>query len=143
MSWKLVSTRDGATTLFGDYRIQSERDGDQTAHLVTFPDDRQIRVLPDDHNSGQYRIRVIKGTLTTLAALDADSGPLPVAYDPKVYLYGALCFHNMEWEHVWTEPNLVDWLTDWFVPPIFEVSVPNLLRDLNKAGWVIQREDEV
>ncbi len=140
MTWKLVAS--SVPTEIGSYRIESERDGDQTAHLVTFPDERQIRVLPDVDHSGQYRIRVVKAALVVMWDVEARSESLPAEYDPKVYLLGALCFHNMEWEHVWTEPNLVDWLTTWFAPPIFEVSVPNLLRDLKQAGWVIRREDE-
>lgn len=141
MSWKLVAS--DIPTQIGSYRVESQRDGNKTARLVTFPDDRQIRVLPDADHSGQYRIRVIKVALDTLSALDADSGSLPPSYDPMIYLYGALCFNNLEWEQVWTEPNLVDWLTDWFAPPTFEVSVLTLLRDLKSAGWVIRWEDEV
>ena len=142
MSWKLVAS--SVPTEIGPYKVESERDGDRTAHLITFPDDRQIRVLPDDVHSGQYRIRVIKGTLITLAALDTESGFLPAGYDPKVYLLGALCFHKMEWEHIWTEPNLVDWLTVYFgeAAPIFEVDTSDFLSGLKQAGWVIRREDE-
>ena len=142
MTWKLVSTRDGATTLIGDYKIQSERDGDQTAHLVTFPDERQIRVLPDAVHSGQYRIRVVKVALKAMAALDPDSGSLPPGYDPALYLYGSLCYADLEWEQVWEGPTIDDWLEDWFTLETDEGgSSRHLIRDLKSAGWVMVRRD--
>jgi hypothetical protein len=147
MSWKLVSTRSGATTLIGGYKIQSERDGDQTAHLVTFPDDRQIRVLPDSVHSGQYRIQVVKVALKAMAALTADSGSLPAGYDPALYLYGSLCYADLEWEQVWEGPTINEWLESWFIVAettgdSFMIAVPKLLHDLKKAGWVIRRVDD-
>jgi hypothetical protein len=140
MSWKLVAAN--IPTQIGPYKVESERDGDQTAHLVTLPDNRQVRVLPDDVHSGQYRIRVVKVALEAMTALTADSGSLPAGYDPALYLYGSLCYANLEWEQVWEGPTIEDWLADWF-PIDVEVPVSALIRDLNKAGWVVRREDEV
>ena len=140
MSWNFVAS--SVPTQIGPYRVESQRDGDKTAHLVTFPDERQIRVLPDSDHSGQYRIRVVKAALVVLWDVEARSESLPAEYDPMVYLYGALCSHNLEWEQVWNKQTIEDWLTNWLGPPTFEMSSSALLRDLQKAGWVIRREDE-
>ncbi len=139
MSWKLVAS--SVPTEIGPYRIESERDGDQTAHLITFPDDRQIRVLPDTDHSGQYRIRVVKVALKAMAALDPDSESLPPGYDPALYLYGSLCYADLEWEQVWEGPTIDDWLEDWFRSPSEIGPVSNLIRDLKTAGWVIRRDE--
>ena len=145
MSWKLVAS--SVPTEIGLYRIESERDGDQTAHLITFPDGRQIRVLPDGDHSGQYRIRVVKAALVVLLDVAARSESLPAEYDPMVYLYGALCSHNLEWEQVWNRQTIEDWLETYFVISARgdaqgPESALSFIRGLEKAGWVIQREDQ-
>ena len=138
MSWKLVASH--TRTVIGPYSVESERDGDQTAHLVTLADTRQIRVLPDSVHSGQYRIRVVKVALEAMAALDPDSGSLPPGYDPALYLYGSLWYADLEWEQVREGPTIDDWLDDWFGQAGRRES--DLVRDLKTAGWVIRRVED-
>ena len=143
MSWKLVAAN--LPTVIGPYKVESERDGDQTAHLVTLSDTRQIRVLPNSVHSGQYRIHVIKVALKAMAALDPDSGSLPPGYDPALYLYGSLCYAELEWEQVGKGSTIEEWLADWFgqaeIAELVDDWSLDLVRDLKAAGWVIRRDE--
>jgi len=139
VTWTLFAF--SVPTDIGHYRVELERDGDKTAHLVTFPDNRQLRVLPDGVHSGQYRIRVVKVALTVLRDVEAHSESLPVEYEPMLYLIGSLCYADLEWEQVSGGESIEDWMETWFHSPL--VDRLTLIQDLNKAGWVIRREDEV
>ena len=140
----------------GPYSLVSERDGDQTAHLVTFPDNRQLRVLPDGASSGQKRSRVTKVALEALVALVAHSESLPEGvtvlppgYDPMLYLVGSLAYAGLSWEQVTDEPTVEDWLADWFWSSRersyfgfdddgdVNAAAELLVSDLGRAGWEI------
>ena len=141
----------------GPYSLVSERDGDQTAHLVTFPDNRQLRVLPDGSTSGQKRSRVTKVTLEALAALVAHSEslpdgetPLPPGYDPMLYLVGSLAYGGLSWEQVSNEQTVEDVVADWIVTvvPVLdefgvdgETAAKGLVSDLASSGWKIVKTE--
>ena len=77
--------------------------------------------------------------------VEARSESLPAEYDPMVYLYGALCSHNLKWEQVWNRQTIEDFLESWFTSaettPILNAH-PRLIQDLKEAGWVIRREKQ-
>ncbi len=141
----------------GPYVLVSERDGDQTAHLVTFPDGRQIRVLPDGSTSGQKRSRVTKLALESLVRLVAHSESLPdgetllpPGYDPMLYLVGSLAYAGLSWEQVTDEPTVEDWLAVWLPMMDFEtgqfgddgmLAAKLLVDDLGRSGWEIVKTE--
>jgi hypothetical protein len=132
--------------LFGPYLMTPERDGSETAYLVTFPDDRAVRVLPGAA-SAQKRARVTTTALASIveqvggrdqaAELAADG--IPPIMDPVTYLIGALTLHHMTWELVSSDDPLQEWLAKWFVD--VDLSNPELPKylvdDLDHAGWVV------
>jgi hypothetical protein len=146
MTWK----PDPRTELrFGPYVLTSERDGQETAHLVAFPDGREVRVLPDGRNSGQRRSRVTSEALTTLHELwqgqhFSDDAP---AIDPVAYLVGCFAVAGLTWELVLPEVTIGEWLDGWFNWPGDRLSLDTrdmsraLLYDLDTAGWQIVRKD--
>ena len=128
---------------FGPYVLISERDGAQTAHLVTFPDGRKVRCLPDGQTSGQKRSRVTTDALTVLhelwqAAHFAD-GP---DFEPASYLIGCLAVAGLTWEVVDADLTVTieEWLTEWFSEPHPNRSL-HLLGDLDDDGWQIVRKE--
>ena len=138
----------------GPYVLVSERDGDQTAHLVTFPDNRQLRVLPDGASSGQKRSRVVKVALDSLVRLVAHSEalpdgvtPLPPGYDPMLYLVGSLAYAGLSWEQITDEPTVEDVIADWLVlmddrlPGETELAAKALVSDLASSGWEIVKTE--
>ena len=98
MTWK-ADERHRKT--FGPFGVVSERNDDnETAHLVTLTD-QTIRVLPDDHTSGQKRSRTITEALKTLEALDPDPKLA------KTILIGALAEEDLTWEEITTTTTCV------------------------------------
>ncbi len=123
---------------FGEYYMVSERDGSETAHLVTFPDGRQLRVLPDEYSSGQRRAQVVRGALELLAALGESQTPLPAGYDPRSYLVGCLTLAGLTWETVSDSQTIEEWLYDWFANDYpSDIAGDMLLKGLERDGWTI------
>ncbi len=97
---------------FGPFSVVSEREDGETFHVVTFPDGRQLRVLPDAQHSGQKRSRVVVSALKVLEALVDGSVSLTGGYDEE-------------------------WLAEWFDEGAHEGW--ELLDDLKTDGWEIVR----
>jgi hypothetical protein len=132
------------TKAFGPYLMVPERNSNnETAYLVSFPDGRMVRVLPDDRHSAQRRSRVIVTALTALElAWGSDTGAgdsLPSQVDMSWFLIGAVAAAGLTWEMVDTTDPLGDFLTKWFVDinPDDPDIVKFLLDDLDHAGWTI------
>ena len=147
MTWV---TDENQQRSFGPYSLVSERDGNQTAHLVTFGDGRQIRVLPDDASSGQKRSRVVKVALTVMAALTDRSmspGVLVAGYDPMMYLVGSLAYAGLSWEQVTDDPTVKDFLIDWlslmdgWYADNPESAAKSFVKDLSRSGWQIVKSE--
>jgi len=131
---------------FGTWTMCSERDGSETAYLLTHEDGRSLRVLPDSHNSVQRRSRVIVEALKGVGRIESvwsfeddelgDAGPIP---DQMPYLVGCFTIAGLTWEMVSTDDPLHEWLAKWFVD--VDLSNPELPKylvdDLDHAGWVV------
>lgn len=136
---------------FGPYTMVSERDGDLTAHLVTFPDGRSVRVLPDDRTSGQKRSRVATDALRALGAASDESHGFPLTalvdetdrllFDPVAYLVGCLAMAGIDSELMSADlsVSIDEWLTEWLEAG---GSAAQLLEDLATDGWQIVRKGD-
>lgn len=152
MTWK---TDARSLRTFGPYTLHSERDGQETAHLVAFPDGRKVRVVPDGRNSGQRRSRVTSEALAAIceqvggvehASELARDGINPIM-DPVAYLVGCLAVAGGAWEMVLPEVTIGEWLDGWFNWPgdwSFDTRDTSraLLYDLDTAGWQIVRKGD-
>lgn len=137
MSWTIDPRH---TRQFGSVVLESERDGEHTAHRITLGE-RVIRVLPDDAHSGQKRALVVRAALEGAKALGGIDGALI-----ETYVAGVLGREGLSWEEVdldrealeQTDPE--EWLIEWFKyrhEPIPDGAAKNLLRDLENAGMGI------
>lgn len=153
MSWK-PDTRHERT--IGPYTLCPERNKDnETAHRVSFPDGRGLRVLPDDRISGQKRSRVIVDALTQaycaapIHRIDLEE---VAVFDPMVYLVGALAGAGLTWEllGVVREVSIEEWLEHYFVSEMWDPDsadplphwpdeVRHFLKALEDDGWAIVR----
>lgn len=152
MTWKPDPRTERS---FGPYRMVSERDGHLTSHLVTFPDGRQVRVLPDDRTSGQKRSRVATQALRALGAASDETHGYPLAayvdedgrplFNPVAYLVGCLAVEGIRWELVSAATVTVeDTLADWFrqvADAVAELDPGELIRHLAAAGFEIVRKE--
>jgi hypothetical protein len=129
--------------------MYSERDRQETAHLVAFPDGRQVRVLPDGQNSGQRRSRVTSEALAAIceqvggedhASELARDGINPIM-DPVVYLLGCFAVAGLTWELVLPELMIGEWLDEWWERREVDRRPGWLLEDLDADGWKIVRKE--
>ncbi|KKL56421.1 hypothetical protein LCGC14_2245610, partial [marine sediment metagenome] len=54
---------------YGPFSMVPERDDTETSHLVTLHDGRMVRVMPDDHSTGQKRSQTIVKALKAMHAV--------------------------------------------------------------------------
>lgn len=134
---------------FGPYEKVSERDGDLTAHLVSFPDGRSVRVLPDDRTSGQKRSRVATDALQSLYELWQSSHFSDDGHqvDPVAYLVGCLAMAGIDFELTSTDLTVTieEWLDVWFASvaeDMRELRAYQLIDELDTDGWQIVRKGE-
>lgn len=117
---------------------QTHRTTGDTAHLLTFSDGRQIRVLPDG-TSGQRRSRAVRAAMETAMALRGELSALT-----ETYVVGYLAQAGLTWEDVGNvrEVTIEEWLSRWFgdLDPDLTMA-PRLLRDLADDGWQIVRAE--
>jgi len=130
----------------GPYVVVSERDGSETAHRVSFPDDRGLRVLPDGRASGQRRSRTITEALTeaySMAPVKRADLDEVYEFDPVLYLVGALAAAGMAWESTGARDiTIAEWLTEWFEHGAQRFTAAELLKDLDADGWQVVRKGE-
>ena len=155
MTWK---ADERTTKTFGDYSVVSERRGSDTAHLISFPDGRKVRVLPDPDISGQKRSRIVSEALADLQGWDEAKAALYKAgmrgtrawdalqRDPFVQLVGVLDLEGLTWEvPTLGEVTIEEWLAEWFeLFGVNDVAYARdaLLGDLADDGWEIVRKEE-
>ena len=112
MSWTIDPR---LTKRYGNIVLESERDGEHTAHRITLSPERVIRVLPDEAHSGQKRALVVRAALEGAKALGAIDGALV-----ETYVAGVLGREGLVWEVVDLEREQLEqidpeeWLTEWF-----------------------------
>lgn len=135
MTWK-PDPREDHIRRFGEITLVSEVHSktNDTAHLVTFADGSQIRVLPDG-SSGQRRARAVRDTLHAAAALSPDNGDVV-----ETYVIGRLHLRGLTWEQVGDlgEVTIEEWLVEWLEAG---GSAAQLLEDLDVDGWQITRKE--
>lgn len=132
---------------FGDITLVSEthKRTRQTAHLITFGDGAQLRLLPGSE-SGRKRATVARDALERTEplrkALSGDSAALV-----KTYVVGELSLAGLEWEWVndLREVTFDEWLDEWF--ELFGAedvafARKSLLGDMADDGWVVVRKGE-
>lgn len=155
MTWK---PDERTIKTFGDYSVVSERRGSDTAHLISFPDGRKVRVLPDPDTSGQKRSRIVSEALADLQGWDEAKAALYKAgmrgtrawdalqRDPFVQLVGVLDLEGLAWEVPGPgEVTIEEWLAEWFecMPPTeAATAADDLIKDLETTGWKIVRKEE-
>lgn len=110
MTWRR-DTRPENVRTFGDFKIFSEVNSDrETAHVVQFPDGREIRVLPDPNHNGRVRAAVVRGAVE---AVNDRNGPLEADTAVLVVL-GALARAGLKWQELAGEVSIEEWLESWF-----------------------------
>lgn len=136
--WR-TDERPENTRRIGDITLVSEqhkRTGD-TAHLVTFADGHQIRVLPDG-SSGQKRSRLVRTVLEAAKALRGTSADLM-----ETYVVGGLARAGLTWQEVGDQRQTIeDWLAEWFENRSRFAGPGTLLADLADDGWEIVRAND-
>ena len=121
---------------FGPYTMVSERDGDLTAHLVSFPDGRSVRVLPDDRTSGQKRSRVATAALQSMCEY-------PGVDSNALYTFvGWIVSEGLSFELELGAVTIDEWLTEWFEHGAERFTATALLEDLEADGWSIVRKGD-
>ena len=127
---------------FGAWTMIPERDGSETAYLLSHEDGLGLRVLPDSHNSAQKRGRMI---LVALQALESFNSFVEFHPDHQVaYLIGRLTIAGFTWASIGADP-LEKWLTEWFTHD--NDATPGqlakfLVDDLDHAGWTITAKEK-
>ena len=133
--WKRDIRPENVRT-FGDFQIFSEVNSDrETAHVIQFPDGREIRVLPDDAHNGRVRAVVVRGAVE---AVNDRNGPLEADTAVLVVL-GALARAGLKWQELAGEVSIEEWLTEWLEAG---GSADQLLHELDADGWEIVRKGE-
>lgn len=133
----ITDERPENTRRFGDITLvsQTHKQDRNTAHLITFGDGCQIRVLPDGATSGQKRSRVLRRVLEAAKALDGTSSDLV-----ETYVIGGLAREGLTWEQVSNirEVTIEEWLAEWLEAG---GSASQLLEELADDGWKIVRAE--
>lgn len=143
--WKR-DTRPENVRTFGDFKVYSEVNSDrETAHVVRFPDGRELRVLPDERG-GKKRSGLVRAAVEHLAsAVEANTA---ISYE--TYLYGLLLksgFNSWEWTAD-GEVSIEEWLESWFANDLpgrgpADFMAECLLGAIQDDGWAIVREDYI
>lgn len=127
--------------IYGSVRMAPERQGGETAHRISLPDGRVIRVLPDGTTSGQARARVSREACKETADLKGGSVDLIANH-----LIGRLAMAGVLWD--WVDEarearealSITDWLVVWCdARDMSEAWAHQLLNDLKTDGWQIVR----
>lgn len=135
MNWKRDSRPENVRT-FGDFKVFSEVNSDrETAHVVRFPDGRELRVLPDPNHNGRVRAAVVRGAVE---AVNDRNGPLEADTAVLVVL-GALARAGLKWQELAGEVSIEEWLAEWLEAG---GSADQLLHELDVDGWEIVRKGE-
>lgn len=137
--WKRDTRLENVRT-FGDFHIYSEVNPDrETAHVVQFPDGREIRVLPDERSTGRSRATALREGVEALAdrsdVLGGAEGLLVDSYDARVWFTGWLAMRGLVWEGVTVDlrdVSIEEWLAEWLEAG---GSAEQLLHDLDVDGW--------
>jgi hypothetical protein len=133
MTWKRDERLENVRT-FGDFKIFSEVNSDrETAHVIHFPDGREIRVLPDDAHNGRVRAVIVRGAVETIRPLYGRLGDAEL----RLVLIGALTEAGVKWQELAGEVSIEEWLAEWLEAG---GSAENLLEELDADGWKIIRE---
>lgn len=155
MTWRRDERPENVRT-FGDFKVFSEtrKDGgvNETAHVVQFPDGREIRVKPDPEIGGRSRAAVVReavaGLANTYKLLGGAEGVLRQDYDPALYLYGVLAHNGLEWENA-LEVSIEEWLANYIEevwtlsddpPTEYTDEARHFLKALEADGWTIERK---
>lgn len=136
---------------YGPFSMVPERDGTETAHLVTLHDGRMVRVMPDDHSSGQKRSQTIVKALKAMHAVwgsriaVTDEDGVTLVVDPMTILVGFLSEASLTWQPIQdlTVLTIEDFLDEWFGQHIvaLRIDTGEFLHDLDEAGWEIVRKE--
>lgn len=146
MTWKRDARPENVRSI-GDFKIFSETriDGGvkETAHVVRFPDGREIRVLPDPAHNGRVRAVVVRGALE---ALNDRNGPLD-ASTALLVVIGALSRAGLKYQELAGEVSIEEWLLDWLIDHTeghadVEAMRDRLLQALDADGWTITRGEK-
>lgn len=127
---------------FGPYEMVSERDGDLTAHLVSFPDGRTVRVLPNDRTSGQKRSRVATDALQALYELWQSSHFSDDGHrvDPVAYLVGCLALACIDFAVFEADQSPGEWWEEWLdANPEHRDVIVEFVRDMGDAGFEVRK----
>lgn len=139
--WRTDDRPENALRVGAISRVsQTHRTTGDTAHLLTFSDGRQIRVLPDG-TSGQRRSRAVRAAMEDAEALGGESVDLI-----ETYMVGRLAQAGLTWEPVGNvrEVTVEEWLGAWFDYRNFDAPgrlALELLEDLADDGWQIVRSE--
>lgn len=135
--WRTDDRPENTLQIGGITRVsQTHRTTGDTAHLLTFADGRQIRVLPDG-TSGQRRSRAVRAAMEDAEALRGESADLV-----ETYMVGRLAQSGLTWEALTNvrEVTVEEWLAEWFDDGLRE-DAPSIARalvhDLAVDGWQI------
>lgn len=137
MTWRTDERPENTLQIGGITRVsQTHKQNGDTAHLLTFSDGRQIRVLPDG-TSGQGRSRKVKAAMGSAEALTGKSVDVIATY-----VVGYLAETGLTWESVGNvrEDTIEEWLTGWFNESE-PINSRILLDDLAIDGWEIRRRE--
>jgi hypothetical protein len=132
MTWK----QDPRTLKpFGSFTLVSEVNKDrETAHLVTFPDGKQIRVLPSGW-TGAYRAGEVASALHDLNALETALGPDFGHLVDAVALFGGL----MRKAAIVSELVSADTFERFLGEFLDERTVAVLVDAMPEAGWKVEK----